>query len=142
MAIRFFEEEVKFKLRNKNKYKRWLKEIASEEGFIIKDLNYIFCTDEYLHKINLRYLQHDTYTDIVTFDQSDDETNISGEIYISIERVIENSKLLKVVFENELNRVISHGLLHLCGHTDKRKSDKLKMRSKEDEALNILEKIS
>lgn len=142
MAIRFFEEEVKFKLQNRNKYKRWLKSIAFEEGFSVQDLNYIFCTDEYLHEINLKYLQHDTYTDIITFDQSELSTKISGEIYISIDRVVENAKSLQVTFEKELNRVISHGLLHLCGYTDKNKSDKLNMRLKEDAALGGFDKLT
>ncbi|WP_158856268.1 rRNA maturation RNase YbeY [Lunatibacter salilacus] len=141
MAIRFFEEEIKFKLPNRNKYKRWLKSLAFEEGFSIEDLNYIFCTDEYLHKINLEYLQHDTYTDIITFDQSEFPKRISGEIYISIDRVVENAKSLQVTFEKEINRVISHGLLHLCGYTDKNKSDELNMRIKEEAALGVFENI-
>lgn len=142
MAVRFFEEEIKFKLTNKNKYKRWLKKIAINEGFMIENLNYIFCSDEYLYQINLKYLKHNTYTDIITFDQSDQPKRITGEIYISVDRVIENSELLRVKFEKELNRVISHGLLHLCGYKDKSKSEKLNMRSKEEEALDFLANLA
>lgn len=142
MAVRFFEEEIKIKLTNKNKYKRWLKKIATNEGFMIENLNYIFCSDEYLYQINLKYLKHNTYTDIITFDQSDKPKRITGEIYISVDRVIENSKLLRVKFEKELNRVISHGLLHLCGYKDKSKSEKLNMRSKEEEALDFLANLA
>lgn len=142
MAIRFFEEEVKFKLQNRNKYKRWLKTLALDEGFSVENLNYIFCTDEYLHKINLKYLQHDTYTDIITFDQSETPKKITAEIYISIDRIVDNAKSLQVTFEEELNRVISHGLLHLCGHADKSKSDKLNMRLKEETALGVFDNIT
>ncbi len=141
MAIRFFEEEVEFRLTNKNKYKRWLNKVAADEGFTIKDLNYIFCTDEYLYEINLKYLNHDTYTDIITFDQSEQPTKISGEIYVSIDRVKDNSISLQVSFEKELDRVISHGLLHLCGHTDKSESDQLNMRMKEEAAIEILNEL-
>lgn len=141
MAIRFFAEEVKFKLHNKNKYKTWLKKVAFEEGFTIEDLNYIFCTDEYLYEINLKYLQHDDYTDVITFDQSEHPKKISGEIYISIDRVTENADILQVTFDREINRVVSHGLLHLCGYTDKSESDKTKMRLKEEAAIDILEEL-
>jgi len=141
MAIRFFEEEVKFNLQNKNTYKRWIREIAVGEGFKIGDLNYIFCSDEYLYEINLRYLNHATFTDIITFDQREDPKVICGEIYLSLDRVRENAKSLHETFENELNRVISHGLLHLCGHTDKSKHERMNMRLKEEEALGVLEKL-
>jgi rRNA maturation RNase YbeY len=142
MAIRFFEEEVKFKLLNKNKYKRWLKGIAYQEGYSIGDLNYIFCSDEYLYEINVQYLKHETYTDIITFDHRESPIEISGEIYISIDRVKENASSLNESFEKELNRVISHGMLHLCGYKDKSKSEKHKMRTKEEDAISILEKLA
>lgn len=141
MAIRFFEEDVKFKFQNKNKYKSWLRKVAFQEGFTIKDLNYIFCTDVYLHEINLKYLQHDDYTDIITFDQSEQPKKISGDIYISIDRITENADILQVTFDREINRVVSHGLLHLCGYTDKSESDKLNMRLKEEAAIDILEEL-
>lgn len=138
MPVRFFEEETTFKLVQKNRYKNWLKQIAKNEGYSMGELNYIFCSDEYLLQINVDYLDHDTLTDIITFDQRDDPKEISGEIYISVDRVSENALLFKVPFENELERVISHGLLHLCGYSDKNKEEKLHMRLKEDEALRVL----
>jgi probable rRNA maturation factor len=138
MPIRFFEEETKFKLSSKNKYKKWLTLIAKQEGNSIGNLNYIFCSDEYLHEINLRYLNHDTYTDIITFDQREEPYKISGEIYISIDRVKENATVFQETFEKELNRVISHGLLHLCGYLDKNEQDQKKMRDREDESLRTL----
>lgn len=138
MPVRFFEEETTFKLVQKNRYKNWIKQIAKNEGYSMGELNYIFCSDEYLLQINVDYLDHDTLTDIITFDQRDDPKEISGEIYISVDRVSENALLFKVPFQTELERVISHGLLHLCGYSDKNKEEKLHMRLKEDEALRVL----
>jgi probable rRNA maturation factor len=126
--IVFFNEDINFKFQGKNKFKSWLKKVAEKEEFNIHNLNYIFCSDEYLHKINLEYLEHDTYTDIITFDNSEDETIIEGDIFISIERVRENSYTLNTVFEDELKRVIVHGLLHLCGYDDHTPEDKAEMR--------------
>lgn len=140
MPIRFFIEVTNFKLANKNKYKSWLREIANEEGYSIGNLNYIFCSDEYLYAINVRYLNHDTYTDIITFDQGENPNEISGEIYISIDRVKENANFYEEGFEKEINRVISHGLLHLCGYSDKNKIDQNKMRIKEEKSLDLLDR--
>ena len=133
--IVFFNEDINFKFQDKNKFKAWLKKVSEKEGFTIGELNYIFCSDEYLHKINLEYLDHDTYTDIVTFDNSEDETVIEGDIFISIERVRENSQTLNTVFEEELKRVIVHGLLHLCGYDDHTPEDKAEMRRLECEYI-------
>jgi probable rRNA maturation factor len=133
--IVFFNEDIDFKFQGKNKFKSWLKKVADKEGFSINNLNYIFCSDEYLHKINLEYLDHDTYTDIITFDNSEDESSIEGDIFISIERVRENSKTLTTVFEDELKRVIIHGLLHLCGYDDHTPEDKAEMRRFEGEYI-------
>jgi rRNA maturation RNase YbeY len=135
--IIFFNEDVNLKLQGKNNFKAWLKKVAEKEGFKIKDLNYIFCTDEYLHKINLEYLDHDTYTDIVTFDNSEDEDTIEGDIFISIERVRENSQTLNTVFEEELKRVIVHGILHLFGYDDHSPEDKAEMRRLETEYISL-----
>ena len=90
--IIFFNEDIDFKFQGKNNFKAWLKKVADKEGFKIKDLNYIFCSDEYLHKINVDYLDHDTLTDIITFDNSEDESTIEGDIFVSIERVKENTQ--------------------------------------------------
>jgi rRNA maturation RNase YbeY len=105
--------------------------VAAEEGKKMGELNYVFCTDEYLLKINQDYLQHDTLTDIVTFDNSENPNLIEGDIFISYERVLENGEKLNTA-ESELQRVMVHGLLHLCGYKDKAKADKSLMTAKED----------
>jgi len=135
--IIFFNEDITFKFQGKNLFKAWLKKVAEKEGFKVKNLNYIFCSDEYLHKINVEYLDHDTYTDIITFDNSEDETTIEGDIFISIDRVKENSQSLNTVFEDELKRVIVHGLLHLCGYDDHSPENKAEMRRLESEYIAI-----
>lgn len=137
MAIHFFEEDIRFTLLNKTKIKNWLKLIASKEGFQIGELNYIFCSDEYLYEINKEYLQHETYTDIITFDNSETKSIIEGDIYISIERVKENAASHHQVFEEELLRVLSHGVFHLCGYLDNSSSEKKLMRSKENGAIDL-----
>jgi len=137
--IVFFNEDINFKFQGKNKFKAWLKKVADKEGFSINNLNYIFCSDDYLHKINLEYLDHDTYTDIITFDNSEDESTIEGDIFISIDRVSENSQTLNTVFEEEVKRVIVHGLLHLCGYDDHTPEDKAEMRRLESEYILIFD---
>lgn len=137
MAINFFEEEIKSSLAKKRITKQWLKLIAEKKGYKVKDLNYIFCSDEYLLDINIQYLNHDTYTDIVTFDQSEYEKEIEGDIYISIDRIKENSKTLLTTYNEELLRVLAHGLLHLCGLKDKTEEEKKEMRQEEDTALSL-----
>ena len=124
------------------KIKSWLKAVAQQENYTIKDLNYIFLNDEDLLKINIEYLQHDTYTDIITFDNSDSLTRaakkIESDIFVSLERVEANAKKFNTTYENELHRVLAHGLLHLCGYKDKKKSDVELMRKKEEESLELL----
>lgn len=136
MAILFFQEDIKFELTPKNKYKTWLRNIASTEGYKVKDLNYIFCSDEYLYNINLEYLDHDTYTDIITFDNSEKEFEIEGDIFVSIERIRENSKNSNTEFESELKRVLSHGLLHLMGFKDKTTEEQKVMRQMEERSID------
>lgn len=135
MAILFFEEDVRFPLKEKNKYKNWLKKIAANQNRKIKDLNYIFCSDEYLYQINVDYLNHNTYTDIITFDNSETDKYIEGDIFISIDRVKENAEKENAGFEKELLRVMSHGLLHLMGYKDKNKEDQLLMREMENQSI-------
>ena len=135
--IIFFNEDIDFKFQGKNNFKAWLKKVADKEGFKIKDLNYIFCSDEYLHKINVDYLDNDTLTDIITFDNSEDESTIEGDIFVSIERVKENSQTLNTVFEEEIKRVVIHGLLHLCGHDDHSIEEKVEMRRLESKYISI-----
>ncbi|HUM53104.1 MAG TPA: rRNA maturation RNase YbeY [Chitinophagales bacterium] len=115
--------------------KSWLKKIAQNEKFEISELNYVFFTDEELLKINIEYLNHDTYTDIITFDNSSIKGKIESDIFISLERVEANAKKFNTTLENELHRVMAHGLLHLCGYKDKKKSDVEMMRKKEEVCL-------
>lgn len=137
MAIHFFSEEIKFKLSQKIKRKNWLKKIAELENFQIGELNYIFCSDEYLYQINVDYLDHHTYTDIITFDNSEEDQKIEGDIFISIDRVKENASKHQQIEETEINRVISHGLFHLMGYKDKSKDQSEVMRSKEESAIKL-----
>lgn len=131
-AISFFEEDITYKLKNKTAVRKWLKDAIEAEGFKLKELNYIFCSDDYLLQINQQYLDHDTYTDVVTFDNSEEEGVIVSDIFISIDRIRENASKFKVTEEHELHRVIIHGALHLLGYKDKSVTDKQKMTSKED----------
>lgn len=141
MAINFFQEETSFQLEKKLLRKKWLRQIAETENFKIKELNYIFCNDEYLYNINVDYLNHKTYTDIITFDNSESEKEIEGDIFISFDRVKENSEKHQVSIQEELSRVISHGLFHLMGYKDKSAEESEKMRSKEEFAINLYKKI-
>ncbi len=141
-GIVFFTEDVKFTLKNKNALRRWIAATVKKEGYKIEALNYIFCSDKFLHTLNEEYLHHDDYTDIITFDLSTSNAepqtrNLTGEIFISIDRIKENAKTFNTTFQNELHRVIIHGVLHLCGYTDKTKNDKNKMRVKENYYLNL-----
>jgi probable rRNA maturation factor len=129
--IHFCTEDITFSLKEKLKHKAWLNEVAKQEGKKILELTYVFCSDEYLLQINQEYLNHDTLTDIVTFDNSEDPKKIEGDIFISIERVRENGNKLGTS-ETELERVMVHGLLHLLGYKDKKKEDKELMTEKED----------
>ncbi|WP_033563528.1 rRNA maturation RNase YbeY [Sphingobacterium sp. SYP-B4668] len=131
--INFFAEETDFKPKEKQKIRQWVLETVKSEGYKrIAELNFIFCSDAYLLEINKQYLHHDTFTDIVTFDSSEDEQVIAGDIFISIERIHENAAKFKVTERDELHRVIIHGVLHLCGYPDKKVEDKKLMTSKED----------
>ena len=134
MEIYFEVESIDFKLPAIILTRKWLKESVKNENpkFRIGELSFVFCDDVYLHKINVEYLNHDTLTDIITFDNSDEENKIEGDIFISIERVRENAETLKTIFGQELRRVIIHGVLHLCGYKDKTKKDAQIMREKED----------
>jgi probable rRNA maturation factor len=141
-AISFFEEDINFKLKNKTLVRQWITDTISSEGFKLKELTYIFCSDAYLLQINQQYLDHDTYTDIVTFDNSETEGTIVSDIFISIERIRENAAKFNVTETTELHRVIIHGVLHLLGYKDKSPADKQKMTIKEDFYLNMRTFIS
>ena len=137
-SIQFFEEDIKFLLKNKRKLRNWFRATILKEGGKPGTLNFIFCSDSYLLEINTSYLNHNTFTDIITFDLSEDKQTVSGDIFISIERVKENAKSFKISFPWELNRVLIHGILHLLGYQDKTPSQKKEMRSKEDYYLSLL----
>lgn len=131
-----FNYETDFNLEDEVKYESWVDEIIESESKTPGEINYIFCDDDYLHKINMEYLQHDTLTDIISFDYTVGSL-ISGDIFISIERVKDNAKDFEVSFEEELLRVMAHGILHYCGYKDKNDSDIELMRSKEVEKIKM-----
>ncbi len=133
--IEFFYE-TDFSLPNEEFYRKWLNECLSVEGYIAEEINYIFCDDSYLIKINQEHLNHDNYTDIITFDYTE-ENQIYSDIYISIERVKDNAARFSESFERELSRVMAHGILHLCGYKDKIQEEKEEMRRKEEECLSL-----
>lgn len=137
--ISFHSEDVDFHLVNEKQIIKWIKNSVKNEGKTISELSYIFCSDEYLHKMNLEYLNHDTYTDIITFDYTEGNI-VSGDIFISIDRVKENALKFNTEFLNELSRVTIHGVLHLAGYKDKTTKEKELMRSKEDFYLTLLNK--
>ena len=132
-----FNSETSFTLKNQNKLVKWIGDVVSSEGFQVGEINYIFCDDSYLNKINQEFLNHDTFTDIISFDYTLGK-EVGGDIFISIERVLENAEKFNEVFENELHRVMIHGILHFIGYKDKKKKDKTLMRTKEDEKIFIL----
>jgi probable rRNA maturation factor len=133
--LKFFCEDIDFKLPHSQKTTKWIKSISLSEGYKIGELNYIFCSDEYLLEVNKEYLQHDYYTDIITFDNSEEEGVLEGDIFISVDRVKDNAQMLNTDYEEELRRVLIHGLLHLIGFEDSSEELKLKMRAKEDACL-------
>lgn len=138
-TINFFTESTNFNLRNKTIIRSWLVKCSKQEKKSFGELNYIFCSDNYLRKINKQYLNHDYFTDIITFPTSAPNENlISGDIFISIDRVRENAKTYRVKVDEELHRVMAHGLLHLCGYGDKSEKEIKLMRKKENECLGKL----
>ncbi|ADR22357.1 endoribonuclease YbeY [Marivirga tractuosa] len=139
--IYFFKEDCHFDLRKLQKHKAWLKQLAKIYDHEIDELNYIFCSDKFLHKINVDFLDHDTYTDIITFDLKESTTGnnaIESDIFISIDRVTENAENLNLNFKEELARVMAHGLLHLIGFNDKSEADRQEMREAENKAIELL----
>lgn len=138
VPVFFFEEDTRFKPRNKTALRQWIKETIVAEGFSLSEINYIFCSDAYLLGINQQYLDHDTYTDIITFDNSEIKGSITGDIFISIDRIRENAAQFNTSVDNELHRVMIHGVLHLLGYKDKTKKDKALMTQKEDFYLNLV----
>ncbi len=135
-AIEFSSEEVEFELENEQAVMDWLQKIIEQTGNSLRLLNFIFCSDDYLLRLNVEYLDHDTLTDIITFPYAEPPV-IKGDIFISIDRVRDNAGDFKVPFEHELHRVMAHGVLHLCGYGDKTPDEQRTMRQKEDEALKL-----
>ena len=133
--INFFKE-TEVEIEYERELKLWLNLVAESEGKSIGEINYIFCDDEYLLNINQKYLNHDTYTDIISFDSSEGK-DLSGDIFISVERVEDNAKEYQVDFIEEFKRVMVHGLLHFAGYKDKTEEESALMRNKEDEKLKM-----
>ena len=132
-----FYSETSFELWDEAATEKWLSEAISEEGFSEGDISFIFCDDDYLLKLNVQFLEHDTLTDVISFDNSVGN-QIHGEIYISEERVLENSLELGTSYQEEMHRVMIHGVLHFCGFKDKSARDETEMRNKEDHYLLYL----
>ncbi len=137
MPITFHSDEIEFPNIDRGKVSEWIKKVASKYNKKIGELSYLFCNDEKILEVNLQYLQHDFYTDIITFDYSEND-KISGDIYISLDTVKTNSQLFNTEFSNELHRVIIHGVLHLCGVNDLTDEQEMEMRAAEEEALILL----
>lgn len=136
-SVYFFNNGQNFSLRNRQSLKRFISKLFKKEGIPLFEIKYIFCSDKELLAINNEFLGHDFLTDIITFDLSNKNSRVFGEIYISIDRVKENAKLFNTSFKNELHRMIFHGALHLCGYKDKGKKGKIEMRRKEDVYLEM-----
>ena len=131
-----FHAITDFEIADKSILKKWIKKVVKQEGSVIAELNFIFCDDEYLLEKNKTFLKHDTLTDIITFDYSQ-KNMLTGDVYISIERVKENAQNYEVLFKNELHRVIIHGVLHMLGYKDKDEKHQKEMREKEDFYLSL-----
>lgn len=132
-----FNYETEFELpEQETVFQAWIEKIIASEEKELGELNYIFCDDNYLHQINVQYLDHDTLTDIITFDYTQEQI-ISGDIFISVERVADNAQDFNVDFQAELLRVMAHGVLHLCGYKDKSDAESKQMRSKEEEKMRL-----
>jgi probable rRNA maturation factor len=136
--INYFKENVTFRLSGKDAISKWIGRVVRKEGKSTGEVNFIFCNDRYLRKLNVEYLHHDYNTDIITFDNSENKNIISGDIYISVDRVKANADSYSATFADELHRVIIHGILHLIGYDDSTEKLKKQMRKKEDEYLLLL----
>lgn len=135
--IEFFSEDIEFELNNPEQVSTWIAEVIQQHGQELTNLTYIFCSDDYLHDINVEYLDHDTLTDIITFNNAEEDGTIEGDVFISIDRVRDNSAELGTSFEDELHRVIIHGVLHLLGFRDKTAEEEALMRKHEDSSLSL-----
>lgn len=138
--IRYFNEDIKFVLKQKLLNNRWLKTVAGSEMRRLGDINIIFCSDNYILDVNMKYLEHDYFTDIITFDYCEKDI-LSGDLFISIDSVRENASFYGTGFEDELNRVMVHGILHLIGYDDHSENDIAQMRAKENYYLQLRESL-
>jgi rRNA maturation RNase YbeY len=136
--IQFFSEGVSYRLEHEKDVQQWLHELIGQENLKAGVINYIFCNDEYLLELNQKFLERNTLTDVIAFDYREEENEVSGDVFISIERTRENAKKYNQAPENELLRVIVHGLLHLCGYDDRTPAQKEEMTLKEDKYLSLL----
>jgi len=135
--IEFFSEDIEFELDNPDQVSEWIATVIEQHGQELSNLTYVFCSDDYLHQINVEYLDHDTLTDIITFNNADEDGTVEGDIFISVDRVRDNSTELGTSFEDELHRVIIHGVLHLLGFSDKSEEEEALMRKQEDSSLSL-----
>ena len=134
--IRYYNDSTPYRLREKRRLAKWVKAIAEAEGFVAGDINYIFCSSEVHRKMNIDFIGHDYFTDIITFDYSElDEGVVSGDIFIDVETVADNARIYGVTARQEMLRVVVHGVLHLCGQKDKDPEDEKEMHRKEDKYL-------
>jgi len=134
--ILFFTEDVDFQILRKNSWKNWIKNVITEHQFVVGELNYIFCSDNYLLKINQEYLDHDYYTDIITFPNEElIDGVVSGDLFISVERILDHARMNQCSIQDELKRVMIHGVLHLLGFGDKTEEESKKMRVLENESM-------
>ncbi len=139
MAVRYYTDDTNYNLKQRRIISTWLKEVAHSEGYKLTDVGVIFCSGRRLREMNIEFLQHDYFTDIITFDESDlDEGYIAGELYIDVDTVSDNAKIYDSSPLREMHRVIVHGVLHLCGQGDKSEQDAKDMRTKEDHYLSLL----
>lgn len=136
MAVSFHSEQINFSLSDENAVAHWLQDVCVSEGKKLSELSYIFCPDDYLLEMNRKYLNHDYYTDVITFDYCEAD-DVSGDVFISVDRVNDNAQNEGVSEQDELHRVMVHGLLHLLGYHDKETSDKEQMTAKEDFYLSL-----
>ena len=135
--VEFESEDINFELTNYQQVSSWINQVINTYNCSPSAITYIFCSDEYLHKINVEYLDHDTFTDIITFNNADEAGNIEGDIFVSIDRVKDNASDLNILFEDELHRVLIHGILHLIGFDDSTPELKAAMRLEEDKCLSL-----
>ncbi len=136
-TVVFLCEDVDFDLPHQEALMHWIRRVVRQESGVLYAVSFVFCSDEYLHQLNVEYLDHDTLTDVITFPYLD-PPQVEGDIFISIDRVRDNATTYGVSFEQELHRVMIHGILHLCGYSDKTPGEKAQMTQKEDEALALL----